>query len=683
MAINRGGLGSALSVVLMVAAGCSPPDEGVVMGCFGLVNEAIPSTEGLPDVVTNVFFGGCSPDDGGMQIVERATEVASQDQALMVNRCDTDCNARLTAYESLRPEIGLPQTCQTFFAIPCDGIKADVNGAPGGVAFQAGGPADTRYTLTGTVTVTTGGASTPVAATAIVDATMACAPNQSCSFFISRLDVVSGALELSGMLIDSAHVQNQGAIAGSKTPTNMTIAANALEAQVSASVGGSTTSFHVRNPDPITNTNPNLTLDQYMGSLSFTLTDEPSDVTVTVNMTGIPSGRRPVASFTPLAATYECECKECTTVEFTSTATDPDNDLQSLSWKLNANPQLGDGTSAPQTLDLQLAVGTYTVALVATDTRGAAAAASHQFRVVDTVPPVVTPPPNVTMRSCDFPDIGKATVATDICSPDKIVISSNAPGTFPVGTTQVTWTAEDGAGNPGSATQTVTVTSVAQDRDCCPPGYTSIIFVQNGSATGTSGNDCIIGTSNNDVINGNGGDDYIIAGNGTDTINGGDGNDTILGGEGEDTINGGNGNDRIAGGNGQDTITGGAGVDTIYGGGGDDAISGNDGDDIIYGNGGQDRIIPGIGNDFVDGGEGVDTIFTGNPVQANGNVGDDTLIGGRDNDTISDTVGNNYIAGFHGDDRLTGGTGNDTILGGGGHNICVGGGGTDALSCIP
>ena len=77
--------------------------HSVIYPTLGLVNEAVPSPDGLPDVVTNVFFGGCSPDDVGMQIIERATEEASQDQALMVNRCDTDCNARLTAYEGLRP----------------------------------------------------------------------------------------------------------------------------------------------------------------------------------------------------------------------------------------------------------------------------------------------------------------------------------------------------------------------------------------------------------------------------------------------------------------------------------------------------------------------------------------------------------------------------------------------------
>ena len=61
-----------LGVALVVVGGCAPEDQGVVMGCFGLVNEDFPGE----DVVTNMFFGGCSPDDVGMQIMERATPAA-------------------------------------------------------------------------------------------------------------------------------------------------------------------------------------------------------------------------------------------------------------------------------------------------------------------------------------------------------------------------------------------------------------------------------------------------------------------------------------------------------------------------------------------------------------------------------------------------------------------------------
>jgi hypothetical protein len=93
-------------------------------------------------------------------------------------------------------------------------------------------------------------------------------------------------------------------------------------------------------------------------------------LTAQIHLKGTPFGHRPVAAITSLNTTYECVCKECTTVEFASAAADEDSDLQSLSWKLDGAPQIGDGTSARQTLDLHLPVGAHTVTLAATDTRG-------------------------------------------------------------------------------------------------------------------------------------------------------------------------------------------------------------------------------------------------------------------------------------------------------------------------
>ena len=42
-------------------------------------------------------------------------------------------------------------------------------------------------------------------------------------------------------------------------------------------------------------------------------------------------------------------------------------------------------------------------------------------------------------------------------------MTNDAPETFPVGTTTVTWTATDVAGNVGTATQTVTITMYDND----------------------------------------------------------------------------------------------------------------------------------------------------------------------------------------------------------------------------
>jgi Ca2+-binding RTX toxin-like protein len=657
-------------VVLAVIAGCGATDDGVVLGCFGLVNETIQGQDVFStDVVTNVYFGGCSPDDSGMQIVERAAPATAGDPVAMAAQCNTDCLGRLNAYQGVRQDVSLPLSCDTFFAIPCDNIHSDI---ASGAAFQAGGPADSRYKLTGTVTLSVNGAQQPgVPAHGIVDTTMVCAPNQSCGFTFSRLDVVADTTDvmIAGMDVTSAQVQNQGVIIGSKSANNMVINGGAIQAEVSATVDGVIRSFTASNDLPVQLNATNPTMDQFLSTLDLVMHGSGSlgNVTVTIHVNGVLDQHRPVAAITPLQTSYECTCKSCTPASFAAAATDQDNDLQSLSWKLDGALQTADGTSTPQTLDLQLPLGHHTVSLVATDTRGAASSASVPFDVVDTTPPVLTIPPDITLRSCDIPNIGKAT-ATDTCS-EPVVITNNSPGAFPVGTTNVIWTADDAQGNESTATQRVTVTSVSNPSVCCPAGYHVIVITQNNATTnGTSGNDCIIGTGTADIINGLGGDDIIFGGDGNDVIDGGDGNDIIIAGGGQDTITGGNGND------------------TIYAGEGDDTVNGGAGDDIIYGNGGQDKIVPGPGNDFVDSGPGDDQINggTGTAAQiAANNQGDDTLIGGTNNDTIVDNVGNNTIEGVSGDDHLTGGPGNDTIIGGAGHDQCVSGGGSDNLICHP
>jgi hypothetical protein len=665
-------------VAALSTVGCNlPQDQGVVVGCFGFVNETIPGTDVFSDqIVTNGFFGGCTPDDPGMQIVERVTADAASDQTALAATCDSDCNARLAAYAAAHPDVTLPLSCQTLFAIPCDGLGADVSqlaaGAPG--AYQAGGPADTRFALSGTITLIVSGTSTTVPARGIVDATLASCQdaNQSCPITLTRFDVLATApFTLGASQIAGAHIQNQGIATGSRSASDAVIGAGAIEAEVSAFVDNVLSTFHLRNDQPLRSVGQNLTLEQFLSTIDVTMSQ--GNISAHIHVTSTPIGHRPIADFAPRPSTIECTCASCTSLELASTASDADGDLQTLSWLLDSVPQLGDATNAPQTLDLSLPIGRHTVSLVATDSRGAAAATSQSFQVVDTTPPAITAPPNIQIRSCDFPDIGRATVVADTCS-SQVVVTSDASGNYNPGTTTVRWTAEDASGNEATATQTVTVTQVSSFTACCPAGYNIIVIPQGNTQTvnGTAGNDCIIGTDGNDTINGLGGDDVIFGRGGQDVISGGDGNDVILGGDGNETIDGGNGDDKIAGGTGQDHIMGGAGNDTIIGGDGDDIIDGGDGDDVIYGNQGQDALTGGTGRDLIDGGPGVD--------QINGGDDDDQLIGSFDNDVITDTVGNNLLAGFQGDDRLTGGSGNDVLLGGPGHDVCAGGGGSDTLA---
>jgi hypothetical protein len=77
---------------------------------------------------------------------------------------------------------------------------------------------------------------------------------------------------------------------------------------------------------------------------------------------------------------------------------------------------------------------------------------------VDSVPPVVTAPADVTAYTAGT----QAAVATGTATATDnldgtLPVSSDAPAQFPVGTTVVTWSATDSAGNTGTAQQNVTV----------------------------------------------------------------------------------------------------------------------------------------------------------------------------------------------------------------------------------
>jgi hypothetical protein len=204
--------------------------------------------------------------------------------------------------------------------------------------------------------------------------------------------------------------------------------------------------------------------------------------------------------------------------------------------------------------------GATTITWTVKDGSGNSASANQVVTVKDVTPPVFTfVPPAITISKCVGANIGTAT-AKDDCG---VTVTSNAPVKFPLGTTIVTWTATDGAGNKKTATQAVTAI-LGDDPSCCPSG-THIIQGTSGSdnLTGTAGSDCILGKGGDDVIDARGGNDFVSGGAGNDTIAGGDGNDRIYGGGGNDTIDSGPGDDFIDGGSGIDTCAGGTGTNTI------------------------------------------------------------------------------------------------------------------------
>jgi len=141
------------------------------------------------------------------------------------------------------------------------------------------------------------------------------------------------------------------------------------------------------------------------------------------------------------------------------------------------------------------------------------------------------------------------------------IITNDAPETFPLGDTIVTWNVADNFGNSNSFQQIVSVQACGQSLS----DYNQIL--------GTSEDDILIGTDASDLI-------FALGGN--DIVSGGQGNDCIIGGEGDDIIFGNAGNDHLVGGEGYDIIKGNSGDDKLTGGLGFDVVDGGDDHDTSY-----------------------------------------------------------------------------------------------------
>lgn len=107
------------------------------------------------------------------------------------------------------------------------------------------------------------------------------------------------------------------------------------------------------------------------------------------------------------------------------------------------------------------ALGAHVVSCTATDASGNAATASYGVSIVDTTPPVVTPPANLTAVATSALGTAvayPAATATDLVDTSVAATCSAASGSFfGLGATTVTCSATDDSGNTGAATFTVSV----------------------------------------------------------------------------------------------------------------------------------------------------------------------------------------------------------------------------------
>lgn len=200
------------------------------------------------------------------------------------------------------------------------------------------------------------------------------------------------------------------------------------------------------NDGVLTSMNPST--DWVMGSLSCGCEFEMTTIeTVTVQ------DNAPTVAAAPSNMTMGVDAGQCgAVVNYTAPTFDDDCDGTGLAGTMTAGQ--ASGSLFP--------VGTTTVTYEYTDGSGQSVSASFDVTINDDENPAITAPGPITVNAnnvgCTATGVALGTPTTiDNCGGE--TFTNDAPATFPNGTTTVTWTVTDAAGNQSTDTQIVTVTT--------------------------------------------------------------------------------------------------------------------------------------------------------------------------------------------------------------------------------
>ena len=140
-------------------------------------------------------------------------------------------------------------------------------------------------------------------------------------------------------------------------------------------------------------------------------------------------------------------------------------------------------------------VGTTVVTWTGTDGSGNTATCTQNVTVEDVEDPIITCPADLIVGNdtgvCEATGVVLGSpVVTDNCTPPfAVTITNDAPAVFPLGSTNVTWTATDAEGNVGICVQVVTVEDTEAPTITCPA---DVVVSTNPGICGASG--VVLGT---------------------------------------------------------------------------------------------------------------------------------------------------------------------------------------------
>jgi gliding motility-associated-like protein len=237
--------------------------------------------------------------------------------------------------------------------------------------------------------------------------------------------------------------------------------------------------------------------------VTWTVTDAAGNTTTCTQTVTVTDDEDPVITTCPADATANTSddgTGNCTTTVALGTPVSNDNCSVATT-----EAQVNGTTIDPITFEFGL--GDTTVTWLITDGSGNTTTCTQTVTVTDDENPTITCPANINVNidaaACDVSTVNLGTPITDDnCSVASV--TNDAPSTYPLGDTIVTWTVTDGSGNTATCTQTVTVIDNVDPTISCPAdisvsadaGLCSASSVNLGTPT-TS--DCVVSTVTNDA----------------------------------------------------------------------------------------------------------------------------------------------------------------------------------------